>query len=324
MDSSSSSFSHSVNYHNENRSHLNQQQPQQLATQYPPSPTSQQTTILSILQEGRMQLDDISSKPETSSDCLLRSLVLCINQLLAYGDQLSNNYTQFLPDNMRLPMITIDLYIARILKYSPCSKEYRLITKRNFIVNSYNIHRILITSILVAAKYLDDIFYNNHFYSQVGGVSVKEINVMELDLLKLLSFDVGANLESYVQYANSIEVYNKKIQSHLHINNPISLPISIPSIATPQEGTLSIHLALKDSVSSQDLTSTTNNNNNNNNNNNSQNKHTNNNNNNNPNAFANHSQSSSSLINGSTSKSELQHNNSNNNLKSDTNTTLFI
>ncbi|GAM26318.1 hypothetical protein SAMD00019534_094930, partial [Acytostelium subglobosum LB1] len=236
---STSTYSHVTNYHNDTRSPGSQ-----LATQHPLSPPNQTRTILSLLQDGKMNIAEITANPDNANDCLLKSLFLCINQLLAVGDQVPNNYNQFLPDNMRLPMITIDLYIARILKYSPCSKECfitilmyidRLITKRNFVVNSYNIHRILITSILVAAKYLDDIFYNNHFYSQVGGVSVKEINVMELDFLKLLSFDVSIKLESFVHYAAAMELYCKKMQTQLNMQSPIALPISIPKNLLPQQ-----------------------------------------------------------------------------------------
>ncbi|GAM28488.1 hypothetical protein SAMD00019534_116640, partial [Acytostelium subglobosum LB1] len=201
----------------------------------------QQATFLSILKEGKMQLQEINmaSKPDSPIECLLKSLIICTNQFLAYADQYPNNFTQFLPENMKLPMITIDMYIARILKYSPCSKECfittlmyidRLITKRGFVVNSYNIHRILITGILVAAKYLDDIFYNNHFYSQVGGVSVKEINSLELDLLKLLSFDVGTDFQTYIEYSSAMEMYSQRIQQHLCVPVASSLPVAFPDV----------------------------------------------------------------------------------------------
>eukprot|EP01132_Coremiostelium_polycephalum_P004067 gene4067-5092_t len=135
------SYSHSSNYYHD-RSLVGRNQ---LSTQFPTTSNSSSpppVTILSILKEGRITLGEFTNSWNENGDWLLRSLVMCINQLLSVGDQYPNNHSQFLPEHMKLPMITIDGYIARILKYSP-------------FVNSYNIHRILITSVLVAAKYLD-------------------------------------------------------------------------------------------------------------------------------------------------------------------------
>lgn len=44
------------------------------------------------------------------------------------------------------------------------------------------------TSIMVTAKYHDDLFYTNHFYAKVGGIGNKEINEMETEMTKLLNF----------------------------------------------------------------------------------------------------------------------------------------
>ncbi|KAF2077618.1 hypothetical protein CYY_001081 [Polysphondylium violaceum] len=222
---SNNTYSHSANYYQDRPTR------NQISTQYP---SQTPVTILSILKDKRIQLGEISNSWGENGDWLLRSLVMAINQLLSINDEFPNNYSHFLPEHMKLPMITIEGYISRIIKYSPCSKECfiiilmyidRLIQKRNFIVNSYNIHRILITSVLIAAKYLDDIFYNNQFYSQVGGVTVKEINIMELDFLKLLSFDLSANSVVYSVYLSHFESYTQKIQTELNFKPNIeSLP----------------------------------------------------------------------------------------------------
>ncbi|EGC28342.1 hypothetical protein DICPUDRAFT_93345 [Dictyostelium purpureum] len=230
--SNSSNHFHHHQHHN-NSHHFHHQQ---ISTQF--TGNQQPVTFLSILNEGKIQLGEVSNSWGQNGDWVLRALVMSINQLLSINDQYPNNHSQFLPEHMKLPMITIEGYIARIIKYSPCSKECfiiilmyidRLIQKRNFIVNSYNIHRILITCVLVAAKYLDDIFYNNQFYSQVGGVSVKEINTMEIDLLKLLSFDVSARVNEYTVYFEHFKSYCEKLQLTLNFQpNTKGLPEPIP------------------------------------------------------------------------------------------------
>lgn len=59
----------------------------------------------------------------------------------------------------------------------------------NFKIHKKNIHRLLLTSALVSAKYIDDLFYKNSFYANVGGVSLKVLNELELEFLHLINFN---------------------------------------------------------------------------------------------------------------------------------------
>ena len=80
--------------------------------------------------------------------------------------------------------------IYRISKYSGCSEECfilsliyvdRLINQnQNLIVNSLCVHRLIITSIMLAAKFFDDQYFNNAYYGKVGGVNCKGINCIIL------------------------------------------------------------------------------------------------------------------------------------------------
>lgn len=49
-------------------------------------------------------------------------------------------------------------------------------------------HRLLITAVLVAAKFLDDSYFNNAYYAKVGGISLEEMNALELDFLLRCDF----------------------------------------------------------------------------------------------------------------------------------------
>jgi hypothetical protein len=81
---------------------------------------------------------------------------------------------------LRPPAISIRDYLHRVLKYAACSGECfvlalvyidRLIQSNpTFVVNSLNIHRLLITSVMLAAKFFDDQYFNNAYYAKVGGV----------------------------------------------------------------------------------------------------------------------------------------------------------
>ncbi|XP_024981788.1 cyclin-P3-1 isoform X2 [Cynara cardunculus var. scolymus] len=65
----------------------------------------------------------------------------------------------------RAPTLTIQQYVDRIFKYSRCSPSCfivayvyidRFIRSGNIVVTSLNVHRLLITSVMLAAKFIDD------------------------------------------------------------------------------------------------------------------------------------------------------------------------
>ncbi|KAI4334085.1 hypothetical protein L6164_018819 [Bauhinia variegata] len=67
------------------------------------------------------------------------------------------------------------------------------------------IYKLLVTSIMVASKMLDDAHYNNAFYARVGGVSNAEMNRLELELLFLLDFGVTVSSRVFESYCLHLE-----------------------------------------------------------------------------------------------------------------------
>lgn len=53
---------------------------------------------------------------------------------------------------------------------------------------------------MVAAKFIDDCFYNNAYYAKVGGVSNDEINALELDFLFLINFSLDVSNDVFSEY----------------------------------------------------------------------------------------------------------------------------
>lgn len=76
-----------------------------------------------------------------------------------------------------IPSIDIQSYFNRILKYCPCTNECFLSLliyfdrlSRNttgLLITSFNIHRLIITGIMVANKFFSDTFYTNARYAKV-------------------------------------------------------------------------------------------------------------------------------------------------------------
>ncbi len=68
-----------------------------------------------------------------------------------------------------------------IFKYMGCSPVvfvYSLILidriqeyQENFYMTSRNVHRLMITGVLVGTKYFDDFYFKNTYYAKLGGVT---------------------------------------------------------------------------------------------------------------------------------------------------------
>ena len=54
-----------------------------------------------------------------------------------------------------------------------------------------NVHRVLSTTTLdTTAKLIDDECYNNNYWASVGGVSLPHLNELEVELMRLLNFEL--------------------------------------------------------------------------------------------------------------------------------------
>lgn len=122
------------------------------------------------------------------------------------------------------PGICIADYLDRILKYSSCSNECfvlaliyidRLIQFNNFALTSFNVHRVIITSVLVAAKFFDDQYYNNAYYARVGGVPCSELNSLETDFLFGVNFGLHVEADEYYKYRTQLANHTVLIPGHV-------------------------------------------------------------------------------------------------------------
>ena len=81
-----------------------------------------------------------------------------------------------------IPTISLEAYLLRILKYCPTTNHVFLsllvyfdrMSKlsedsvgRAFVIDSYNIHRLVIAGVTVASKFFSDVFYTNSRYAKV-------------------------------------------------------------------------------------------------------------------------------------------------------------
>ncbi|KAL7107430.1 hypothetical protein ACP275_06G053900 [Erythranthe tilingii] len=113
------------------------------------------------------------------------------------------------------PTISIESYLERIFKYANCSPSCfvvayiyldRFAQKQPLLpINSFNVHRLLIASVLVSAKFMDDIFYNNAYYAKIGGITTAEMNLLEMDFLFGLGFQLNVSISTFHHYCSYLQ-----------------------------------------------------------------------------------------------------------------------
>lgn len=124
---------------------------------------------------------DIATYPVKDTIKLLTALLVKITET---NDQLHREagtkqpsaYTCF--HARSIPTITIHAYLTRILKYCPCANECLIALLVYFDrmtqpqlnplhIDSYNIHRLIITGLMISSKLYSDVFFTNTRYAKV-------------------------------------------------------------------------------------------------------------------------------------------------------------
>lgn len=109
---------------------------------------------------------------ELESPVVMSKLITFLSSLLERVAESNDLNRRFHPQKISVfhglsrPTISVQSYLDRILKYANCSPSCFVVayvyldrfTQRQptLPINSFNVHRLLITSVMVAAKFLDD------------------------------------------------------------------------------------------------------------------------------------------------------------------------
>ncbi|KAJ4394873.1 cyclin-like protein interacting with PHO85 [Gnomoniopsis smithogilvyi] len=81
-----------------------------------------------------------------------------------------------------------------------------------FVVDSFNIHRLIIAGVTCASKFFSDVFYTNSRYAKVGGLPLAELNHLEIQFLILNDFRLAVPVEDLEAYATMlVEFYAREV-----------------------------------------------------------------------------------------------------------------
>ena len=138
-------------------------------------------------------------------------------ELIRFNDQIplrDGRLTRF--HSRSPPRISVQDYLQRLATHASLSRPIllsmvyyidRLCTLYPaFTISSLTVHRFLISSATVACKGLSDSFLTNRTYARVGGISVAELALLELEFLWRVEWRIVPQpevLEDY--YRNLVE-----------------------------------------------------------------------------------------------------------------------
>ncbi|KAI3731975.1 hypothetical protein L1987_63170 [Smallanthus sonchifolius] len=111
--------------------------------------------------------------------------------------------------------MTIQSYLERIFRYTRAEPSVYVIAYAyinrfcsalpEFRITGRNVHRLLITTIMVASKYVEDMNYRNSYFAKVGGITTEEMNTLELEFLFLMNFRMHVNVSVFESYCCHLE-----------------------------------------------------------------------------------------------------------------------
>ena len=112
-----------------------------------------------------------------------------------------------------IPPISIKDYLERLCKHSKINTSTiililiyidRICNIQKFELTYYNVHKLILASMIIAIKYNEDEYYSNKFYSKLGGVSISEIVFLEYNFISLIHYNLFVNNELFKKYNDYI------------------------------------------------------------------------------------------------------------------------
>ena len=155
--------------------------------------------------EDFYRLNTCLKTPEITLDLLVEHIADFQEKLAEDHKEMYVQKSSF--DSQRTPSIRLKDYLKRIKTYSIASTEAFILaliyidryttSNDNLCVTPQNIHKLVITSIQSAAKFVDDFRYNNADMARIGGMSCQELNKLEQEFLTGIDFDLYVKLDEY-------------------------------------------------------------------------------------------------------------------------------
>ncbi|KAG5538653.1 hypothetical protein RHGRI_019274 [Rhododendron griersonianum] len=171
----------------------------------------------------RHDLYSYSYQQDSNTPLVISVLSSLIERTMARNRRIAKNCAWALPRDIRTrifdsnetPDMTIQSYLERIFRYTRAGPPVYVVAYvyidrlcqnyPEFRISGRNVHRLLITTVMVASKYVEDMNYRNSYFARVGGVTTNEMNNLELEFLFLMGFKLHVNVSVFESYCCHLE-----------------------------------------------------------------------------------------------------------------------
>lgn len=147
-----------------------------------------------------------------SSSALMTSIATALERICTKGEFFGRSRdipTCFVSTTR--PLFGLTVYVEHVMENFCCSKAAFVLTLvylDRLSMSSYdmditysNVHRLFVSALVLAIKYIDDDCYKLSWYSRIGGLtSAAELSILEHKLLTLLDFDLFVSTTTYESY----------------------------------------------------------------------------------------------------------------------------
>ncbi|KAL0397733.1 UNVERIFIED_CONTAM: Cyclin-U2-1 [Sesamum calycinum] len=170
----------------------------------------------------RYDLYSYSYQENSNTPLVISVLASLIERTLARNERIAKKYSKWTGvcktrvfDCNETPDMTIQSYLERIFRYTRAGPSVYVVAYAyidrfcqfypEFRIGARNVHRLLITTIMVASKYVEDMNYRNSYFARVGGLTTNELNKLEVEFLFLMKFKLHVNVSVYESYCCHLE-----------------------------------------------------------------------------------------------------------------------
>lgn len=157
----------------------------------------------------------------------------------------------YLPDKIKMfyspfkQPFELEFYVRRLVQYTNCSASGFVVAMvyldrlqqltPGLRLTYLNCHRLLMTALCLAAKYIDDEVYSNAYYARVGGLQTAELNKLEAVMLDMLGWKLHVSPDTYALFEDSLISAVCSLDSDDDDNDDCYSDVSQPGSPVSQE-----------------------------------------------------------------------------------------
>lgn len=147
--------------------------------------------------------------PCQQSSPVLRVCAALLHSVAKRGGDRQTSEDLHAYDASKVPACSLERYLARWVHYTEAEDNVAVIasiyidracTATGLQLNQHNVHRVLLSALLLAGKWLEEQPFRMSHYAQVGAVGNSELHKLESAFLNHIGWNLNVNRAEQAQY----------------------------------------------------------------------------------------------------------------------------